>query len=91
MRQPCSRSESGGPVLQGNTMSERREHFLAEYDWMRTGLMFEPRGRDMMSGSILYPPPGTLRERLALYRSFSQEILSWFDHHFRGFQYSSLN
>lgn len=37
-------------------MSERQQHFLAEYDWVRTGLMFEPRGHDMMSGSILYPP-----------------------------------
>jgi len=46
----------GGPFLQGNTMSERRQHFIAEYDWIRTGLMFEPRGHDMMSGSILYPP-----------------------------------
>jgi 4-hydroxyproline epimerase len=35
---------------------ERRAHFLAEYDWIRTGLMFEPRGHDLMSGSILYPP-----------------------------------
>ncbi len=46
----------GGPRLEGNTMMERRAHFLAEYDWIRTGLMFEPRGHDMMSGSILYPP-----------------------------------
>lgn len=46
----------GGPVLAGETMSERRLHFLAEFDWIRTGLMFEPRGHDMMSGSILYPP-----------------------------------
>lgn len=46
----------GGPHLEGATMSERRQHFLAEYDWIRTGLMFEPRGHDMMSGSILYPP-----------------------------------
>ncbi|MCB0291606.1 MAG: 4-hydroxyproline epimerase [Calditrichaeota bacterium] len=45
----------GGPFLEGRTMSERRQHFLAEYDWIRTGLMFEPRGHDMMSGSILYP------------------------------------
>ncbi|WP_309082786.1 4-hydroxyproline epimerase [Chelativorans sp.] len=46
----------GGPQLKGDTMLERRAHFMAEYDWIRTGLMFEPRGHDMMSGSILYPP-----------------------------------
>jgi 4-hydroxyproline epimerase len=46
----------GGPNLNGATMLEKRAHFLAEYDWIRTGLMFEPRGHDMMSGSILYPP-----------------------------------
>src|SRR5918994_5986786 len=44
------------PQLDGASMFERRQHFLAEYDWIRQGLMFEPRGHDMMSGSILYPP-----------------------------------
>ena len=46
----------GGPALEGKTMSEKRQHFLREYDWIRKALMFEPRGHDMMSGSILYPP-----------------------------------
>ncbi|MCT8997842.1 4-hydroxyproline epimerase [Chelativorans intermedius] len=46
----------GGPQLRGASMIERRAHFMADHDWIRTGLMFEPRGHDMMSGSILYPP-----------------------------------
>ncbi len=46
----------GGPELEGANMSEKRQHFLREFDWIRKGLMFEPRGHDMMSGSILYPP-----------------------------------
>ncbi|PQJ80567.1 4-hydroxyproline epimerase [Polaribacter porphyrae] len=48
--------KKGGPELTGKTMNEKRLHFLKEYDWIRKGLMFEPRGHDMMSGSILYPP-----------------------------------
>jgi 4-hydroxyproline epimerase len=44
------------PRLEGSTMFDRRQHFVAAFDWIRTGLMFEPRGHDMMSGSILYPP-----------------------------------
>ncbi|MDB4293123.1 4-hydroxyproline epimerase [Maribacter sp.] len=48
--------KSGGPELKGTSMSEKRQHFLNEYDWIRKGLMFEPRGHDMMSGSIFYPP-----------------------------------
>jgi 4-hydroxyproline epimerase len=40
----------------GKDMSEKRQHFLREYDWIRRGLMFEPRGHDMMSGSILMGP-----------------------------------
>ena len=46
----------GGPRLDAATMAERRLEFLERHDWIRTGLMFEPRGHDMMSGSILYPP-----------------------------------
>lgn len=53
---PVRLVKSGGPELSGASMSEKRQHFLKEFDWIRTGLMFEPRGHDMMSGSILYPP-----------------------------------
>lgn len=47
---------TGAPELEGKTQSERRRHFLAEYDWIRTGLMYEPRGHSQMSGAFLYPP-----------------------------------
>lgn len=47
---------TGHPPLQGASMSEKRQHFLKEYDWIRRGLMFEPRGHDMMSGSFFFKP-----------------------------------
>jgi len=46
----------GGPILPAVDMAEKRQIFLAEHDWVRRALMFEPRGHDVMSGSILYPP-----------------------------------
>lgn len=46
----------GAPALQGANMIERRAHFEREFDWVRTSLMFEPRGHDVMSGTIPYPP-----------------------------------
>lgn len=54
--EPVRLVAGGGPLLEGKNMSEKRQHFLANYDWIRTGLMFEPRGHDMMSGSLIYPP-----------------------------------
>ena len=57
----------GGPVLSGATMSEKRQHFLREYDWIRKALMFEPRGHDMMSGSILYAPHDVLNDVSVLF------------------------
>ena len=45
----------GAPALSGATMLDRRAHFVATYDWVRTGLMFEPRGHALMSGALLLP------------------------------------
>ncbi|SNT28745.1 proline racemase [Streptosporangium subroseum] len=46
----------GVGVIPGSTMAERRKHFLAEMDHLRTLLMYEPRGHSAMSGAILQPP-----------------------------------
>lgn len=46
---------SGGPDLCGKNMKEKRLDFMEHYDWIRQSLVFEPRGHDLMSGSILYP------------------------------------
>jgi 4-hydroxyproline epimerase len=53
---PVRLVSGGAPLLKGTTMSERRLDFLAHHDWIRKALMFEPRGHDVMSGSMLYPP-----------------------------------
>lgn len=57
----------GAPLLKGDSMMARRLHFMEEYDWIRKGLMFEPRGHDMMSGSILYPPVDPRNDTGVLY------------------------
>ncbi|WP_034917947.1 4-hydroxyproline epimerase [Gillisia sp. CAL575] len=53
---PVRLIKTGLPALKGANMSEKRQHFIKEYDWIRKGLMFEPKGHDMMSGSMIYPP-----------------------------------
>ena len=53
---PVRLVRSPKPSLQGLNMGEKRIHFLKEFDWIRTALMFEPRGHDMMSGSFYYDP-----------------------------------
>jgi len=55
------------PELHGSTMSDKRLHFIREYDWIRKGLMFEPRGHDMMSGSLIYPPHDPAHDAAVLF------------------------
>jgi 4-hydroxyproline epimerase len=45
----------GGPILPHVPMAEKRQIFMRDHDWVRRALMFEPRGHDVMSGTILYP------------------------------------
>ena len=46
----------GGPFLRGRTIAERRQEFLEHYDWIRTGLCYEPRGHALMSGGFIFAP-----------------------------------
>jgi 4-hydroxyproline epimerase len=46
---------SGQPDLRGTTQSDRRLDFIARHDWIRSGIMCEPRGHEMMSGAMLAP------------------------------------
>ncbi|PZG17280.1 proline racemase [Micromonospora craterilacus] len=43
-------------VIPGDSMAERRRHFITHLDHIRTLLMSEPRGHAAMSGAILQPP-----------------------------------
>lgn len=64
---PVRLVKTGGPKLKGESIQEKRLHFLQEFDWIRKGLMFEPRGHDMMSGSILYPPQNSAHDAAILF------------------------
>ena len=46
----------GAPELKGASMLDRQQHFVAEFDWIRTALMYEPRGHSVMSGVVLTEP-----------------------------------
>jgi proline racemase len=44
---------SGLPVLQGDTVLEKRRYFREHYDHLRTGTMWEPRGHADMYGAVV--------------------------------------
>ena len=46
----------GFPELKGNSVLEYRRYCKDNYDYLRTALMFEPRGHADMYGCILLPP-----------------------------------
>ena len=64
---PVRLIKSPKPDLKGITMGEKRIHFIKDFDWIRTGLMFEPHGHDMMSGSFFYPPQNSKNDIAILF------------------------
>lgn len=45
----------GLPPIQGETVLEKRRYFRDHYDYVRTGLMWEPRGHADMYGAVVTP------------------------------------
>lgn len=46
----------GIPCLKGDTMMEKKQYLAANYDYIRTSCMFEPRGHADMFGAVLTEP-----------------------------------
>src|SRR4051812_1576882 len=46
----------GGPDLGGGSLAERRELFSRQFDAIRTAVLCEPRGSDVLVGALLVPP-----------------------------------
>ncbi len=46
----------GLPEIKGDTILEKRRYFKENYDYIRTGTMFEPRGHADMYGAVLTEP-----------------------------------
>ncbi|ASU81675.1 proline racemase [Nocardiopsis gilva YIM 90087] len=64
----------GVGVIPGDTMAERRHHFIEHLDHLRTLLMYEPRGHASMSGAILQPPTRSDADHGVLYIEVSGSL-----------------
>src|SRR6185295_3022250 len=45
----------GLPPIEGRTVLEKRRYFREHYDYLRTGIIWEPRGHADMYGAIITP------------------------------------
>ena len=52
---------AGWPLLEGDTMADRRDDLLRRHDRLRQAVVCEPRGHDALVGALLTPPvdPGS--------------------------------
>lgn len=46
----------GLPEIPGETMLEKKQHLIDQFDYIRSSLILEPRGHSDMFGAILLPP-----------------------------------
>ncbi|MBU3875707.1 proline racemase family protein [Faecalicatena sp. AGMB00832] len=54
--EPTRNVLGGIPYIKGNTMLEKLQYMMTEGDWVRQLLTYEPRGNDVMSGTIITAP-----------------------------------
>lgn len=47
---------SGFPKIPGDTMEKKMLYMMEHQDWLRKAICFEPRGNDVMSGTIVTEP-----------------------------------
>ena len=47
---------SNFPEIPGDTMEKKMLYMMQHQDWLRKGICFEPRGNDVMSGTIVTEP-----------------------------------
>lgn len=54
--EPTRNIIGGIPYIPGKTISEKMLYMRDNLDWLRTMLMFEPRGNSVMSGAVITQP-----------------------------------
>lgn len=54
--EPTRTVVGGVPKIPGKTMEEKMEYMARERDWIRTFICYEPRGNEVMSGTIITEP-----------------------------------
>lgn len=47
---------AGLPPIPGETMYQKKRYLAAHFDWLRRGLLHEPRGHRDMFGAVILPP-----------------------------------
>ncbi len=54
--EPTRNVIGGIPTIPGDTMKDKMAYMMDKGDWLRQLLVFEPRGNEVMSGTIITPP-----------------------------------